>query len=92
MSTLSMHPIEYLRLHLHYEEGRRGLRASVGSFVKKVFEYAEKAPAIAVVLLTVALVMFGFMKIGESASVAASYDAAIAEMVLPPLQAIPTGM
>jgi hypothetical protein len=30
------------------------------------------------------------MKISQSASIAASYDAAITEIVLPPLQAIPT--
>ena len=90
MSALSIHPIEYLRLHAHYEGGwTRGCR----SFVKKVFESSEQAATIAVVLLTVGLVIFGLMKIGESASVAANYNAAITEMVLPPLQqAIPTGM
>ena len=93
MNTLSIHPIEYLRLHLHYEEVRTGLLASLGSLVKKVFESSEQAATIAVVLLTVGLVIFGCMKIVQAASIAASYDAAITEMVLPPLQqAIPTGM
>ena len=92
MSTLSIHPIEYLRLHLHYEEVRTGLLASLGSLVKKVFESSEQAATIAVVVLTVGLVIFGFMKIGESASVGASYTNAITEMVHPPLPAMPTGI
>jgi spore maturation protein SpmA len=93
MSTLSIHPIEYLRLHLHYKEVRTGLLASLRSLVKKVFESSDQAATIAVVLLTFGLVIFGLMKIGESVSVAANYNAAITEMVLPPLQqAIPTGM
>jgi spore maturation protein SpmA len=75
---------------MHYEGvWRRGLTP----LVKKVFESSEQAATIAVVLLTVGLVIFGFMKIGESASVAASYENAITEMVLPPLQqVIPTGI
>jgi hypothetical protein len=40
----------------------------------------------------VGLVIFGCMKIGESASVIASYNSVITEIVLPPLQAVPTGM
>jgi hypothetical protein len=92
MSVISIHPIEYLRLHLHYEEVRTGLLASLGSLVQKVFESSEQAATIAVVLLTVALVIFSCMKIVQSASIAASYDAAITEVVFPPLQAIPTAM
>ena len=90
MSTLSIHPIEYLRVHMHYEGV---LTRGLGSLVKKVFESSDQAATIAVVLLTVGLVIFGFMKIGESASVAANYNAVITEMVLPPLQqVIPTGI
>ena len=89
MSALSIHPIEYLRLHAHYEGGwTRGRRL----LVKKVFELLEQAATIAVVLLTVGLVIFSCMKIVQSASIAASYDAAITEVVFPPLQAIPTWM
>ena len=85
MSALSTHPMEYLRLHVHYEEVRRGLLASLGSLAKKVSAPVERAAAIAVVLLVTALAVFSFMKIGESASVTADYTAAITEMVLPPL-------
>ena len=92
MTTLSIHPIEYLRLHLHYEEVRTGLLASLRSLVKKVFELSEEAATIAVVLFTLGLVIFSCMIIVQSASIAASYDAAIPEIVLSPLQAIPTVM
>ena len=89
MSTISIHPMEYLRLHLQYENiWARGCK----SLFKKVFESSEQAATSAVILLTVGLVIFGWMKIGESASVAASYDAAITEMVYPPLEGMPTGL
>ena len=88
MSTLSIHPIEYLRLHTHYE----GVwTRSCRPLVKKVFELSEQAAAITIVLLTVVLVIFSSMTIVQSALFAANYNAAITE-VLPPLQAIPTGM
>ena len=92
MSTLSIHPIEYLRVHLHYEEVRTGLLASLGSLAKKVFESSEQAATIVVFLLTVGLVIFSCMIIGQAASITANYNAAITEMVFPPLQAIPTWM
>jgi hypothetical protein len=93
MSTLSIHPImEYLRVHSHYEESRSRLLGLLGLIVKKVFDFSEQAATIAVVLLTFGLVIFGCIKIGETASVAASYGAAITEVVHPPLPAMPTGM
>jgi hypothetical protein len=92
MSTLSIHPIEYLRLHVHYEGIWTRLLTSLGSLVKKVFESSEQAATIAVLLLTVGLVIFGLMKIRESASIVARYENAITEMVLPPLQVMPTGL
>jgi len=85
MSTLSIHPMEYLRLHVPYEEVRRGLFASLGSLAQKVSAAVERAATIAVVLLVAALVIFSFMKIGEYASVTANYTNAITEMVFPPL-------
>ena len=92
MSTLSIHPVEYLKLHLHYEEIRTRLLSSLGLVVKKVLNTSEQAVLIAAFLLTVGLVIFGLMKIADSVSVAASYDAAITEMVVPPLQSLPMGM
>ena len=85
MSVLSIHPV-------HYEEIRTRLLSSLGSVAKKVFNSSEQAATIAVVLLTVGLVIFSCMKITEFASIAASYDAVIAEMVLPPLQIPTTGI
>ena len=85
MSTLSSHPVEYLKLHVHYEEIRTRLLSSVGSVVKKVFNSSEQAAAITVVLLTVGLVILACMKIIEFAEIAAGYEAVITEMVLPPL-------
>ena len=85
MSTLSIHPVEYLRLHLHYEEVRTRLRASLESFIVNVGASLERATTTAVVLFVAALVIFGCMKIGASASIEASYNSVIAEIVLPPL-------
>jgi hypothetical protein len=34
MSTLSINPIEHLRIHLHYEETRTKVLASLGSLLK----------------------------------------------------------
>ena len=92
MNHLAIHPIEYLRLHVHYEGVWIRVLIPLRTFCAKVLESAEQTATIAIVLLTVGLVIFGFMKIGESASIAANYDAAITEIVFPPLQAIPTGM
>ena len=85
MSTVSIHPMEYLRLHLHYEEVSTRLRTSLESFFAKVCASVERATTVAAVLLVAALVIFGCIKIGASASVASSYTHAIAERVLPPL-------
>jgi hypothetical protein len=92
MSTLSIHPMEYLRLHVHYEGIWTRLLTSCGSLVKKVFESSEQAATIVVFLLTVGLVIFSCMIIGQAASITANYNAAITEMVFPPLQAIPAWM
>ena len=92
MNTLSNYPVEYLRLHVHYGAVKTGLYASLGSLVQKVSVPVARATTIAVVLLVAALVIFSFMKIGESASVGASYTNAITERVLPPLPGMPTGI
>ena len=85
MSTLSNHPVEYLKVHVHYEQIKTRLLSSVGSVVKKVFYSSEQAAAITVVLLTVGLVIISCMKITEFAAVVAGYEAVITEMVLPPM-------
>lgn len=85
MSTLSIHPVEYLRLHLHHEEVRTRLRASLKSLFANVCVSVERVTTAAVVLLVAALFIFGCMKIGASASVEDSYSCVIAAFVLPPL-------
>jgi spore maturation protein SpmA len=85
MSTLSIHPVEYLKLHLHYEETRTRLLSSLRSVAKRVFNSSEQAVTIAVILLTVGFVILACMKITESTAVVAHYEAVITELVLPPL-------
>jgi hypothetical protein len=92
MSTLSIHPIEYLRHHVHFEGVWTRVLTSLGSLVKKVFESSEQSAAITVLLLTVGLVIFSSMTIVQSALFAASYNSAINEVVFPPLQVSQTGM
>ena len=86
MSSLLTHPVEYLKLHLHYEELGKRLRSSLRSVAEKVFNASEQAATIAVVLLTVGLVVFACMRITVTASIAASFNFAVTERVLPPLQ------
>ena len=89
MSTLSIQPSEYIRLHAHYEWGwTRVLR----SLVKKVFASSEQVAAITVLLLTVVFVIISCIIVVQSALLAASYDAAITEIVVAPIQALPIGM
>ena len=89
MSTLSIHPVEYLKLHLHYEETKTRVLSSLGSVVKKGFSFAEQVATIVVILLTVGLVLFACMRITETALIATSFNFAVTEMALPPLQ-VPT--
>ncbi len=92
MSTFPIHPVEYVKLHLHYEETRTRVLSSLGAVVKKVFNSSEQAATIAVVMLTVGLVVFACMRITETSSVAASFNFAVTEMTLPPLQVPTTGI
>ena len=57
MSTFPMHLIDYLKPDLHYGIVRRGLLASLGTYVQKMFAPVERAVTVAVVLLVAALVI-----------------------------------
>ena len=92
MSTLSIHPIEYLRHHVHLEGTWTKVLRSLGLFVKRAFEASERAATIALVFLTVGLLIFSSMTIAQSALFAASYNSAINEVIVPPLQVSQTGM
>ena len=94
MSALSIHPIEYLKLHLHVDFGVIGKRllATFVSVSKKVFDLAERVTTVAVVLLTTGLIVFAFMRIVEAALVTTSFNNVITEMVVPLLRSLPLGM
>jgi len=92
MSTVSMHPVEYIRVHLHYQDIRGGLIEALNALHRKASVPVERAAAIAIVLLMAALVIAGFMKIGTSVTAGASFSSAISEMVVPPVPAIPSGV
>ena len=87
MSTLSIHPVEYLRVHRHYEE-MRSLRLLLG----EVLKFSQKIASIAAVVLATGIVVFAHMQLGASVSVTASYDSAITENVVTPHQENPTGI
>jgi hypothetical protein len=75
MSVLSIHPLEYLKFHLHLDrvQNRIPLRSSVRSLGRQIFFLADKAAAIALIILTISLVAFALMQIGESGTLMASY-------------------
>lgn len=75
MSTLPLHPIEYLKLHLHAD--KEGIWAkkdvSLGSIFIKVFDSAEQMATVSVVLLVATLTMFAFMQISEAGAFTSYY-------------------
>ena len=81
MSDLSIHPIEYLKIHVHTDFAIE--KRSLVSFAKKVFDLAKQVATVSVVFLAVGLVIFAFMQIGEAASVTAGFKNVITEMVVP---------
>jgi hypothetical protein len=92
MSTLSIHPIEYLKLHLHYEETRRRVLTLL---VKKVFDSATHAATLVATLLMVALVVLALINLRQAGVATASFNDAIAKMPVPPSNAIsmlPSGL
>lgn len=92
MSTLSTHAIEYLRVHVHHEGVWARVCAPIRSLLMKVYAGSEHAATITVVLLTLGVVIISCMLMVHSASIAASYGAAITENVRLPLHVLPTGM
>jgi len=92
MSSLSIHPVEYLRVHLHYEEMRARLLRSLGLLLGEVCKFSQESAPLVAVLLAIGIIVFALVQLGASVSLMASYDSAISEMVVPPLQEIPTGL
>ena len=75
MSVLSVHPLEYLKFHLHLDrvQNRVHLRSSVRLLGRQIFSMADKTVTFAVVILTISLVAFALMQIGESGTLIATY-------------------
>ena len=73
MSALSIHPVEYIKVHLVCEEVRARLLTSLRSVVKQASESTEKIVEAAIVLLVTSLIIFAFMTLGETGAVVAYY-------------------
>ena len=71
MSILSIHPVEYLKVHLHYAEVKLRLLSLLGWAVKIVGKPSDQTATFAVVILIIGLVVFVGMKLAESISVGA---------------------
>jgi len=89
MSTLSIHPIEYLKLHLHYEGTRTSVLASLRALVKKVSESTTYTATLVATVLIVALVVFALSNLRQAGVTTASFNEALAEIPVSPLKAIP---
>jgi hypothetical protein len=89
MSTLSIHPIEYLKLHLHYEETRIRALTSLKSLVKKVFQSAAHIATLVTIVLIVALVVLALTNLRQAGVATASFNDAIAKIPVPPIKGIP---
>ena len=83
MSALSIHPIEYVKLHVHFDTWVRGSRL-LAAIVAKVFDCAEHAAAGAVVLLVTTLAIVSFLQISEATIVTSYYIDAIAKIIFTP--------
>ena len=83
MSALSIHPIEYVKLHVHFDAWLRGSRL-LAAIVAKVFDCAEHAAAGAVVLLITALAIVSFMQISAATLMTSYYIDAIFKIIFTP--------
>ena len=92
MSTLSIHPVEYLRVHVHYEEMRIGLLKFLRFLLGEIHKASQKIVPIVAVLLATGILVIALMQVGESVSFSAIYDRAITEMVVPVVQEVPAGI
>jgi len=83
MSALSIHPIEYIKLHGHLDAKVRGTRL-LTVIITRVFDFAEHAAAGAMVLLMTTLAIVSFMQISEATIVTSYYIDAIAKIIFTP--------
>ncbi len=73
MSTITIHPVNYIKTHSHYQEYRSRLLTTLGYYVKKLFSPAEGITTFAVVILIAALIFLVFMNIGEVGAITDFY-------------------
>ena len=83
MNTILDYRPNHIKTHLdHVEVGTRSLKA-LTSAAKKVFESAEHAARITVVVLMMSLVIISATNVLEAQRVTAHYNNAISEIVVP---------
>ena len=82
MSTVSIHPIEYLKVHLPLEGVR--LITHTTSLAKKIFDLAETGAKVATVVLVGGLIVLALSTIVESSAMTAIYCDAITKVVALP--------
>ena len=83
MSALSMHPIEYIKLHGHLDAKVRGA-GLLAAIVARVFDFAEDATAGALVLLITTLAIVSFIQISAATIVTSYYIDAISKVIFTP--------
>ena len=83
MSALSIHPVEYIKLHLHLDTGvgRTGLFSAISS---RIGDLAEYAAASAVVLMVMSLIIFAFIQIGSATTLTWPYCTSISKIIFTP--------
>jgi len=82
MSTLSIHPIEFFKVHAHVEGTH--LLTEIATLVKKALAQAEPVAKVAAVVLAGALIMMAMSIIGESGAMTATFCDAIPKVVFTP--------
>ena len=83
MSALSIHPVEYIKLHLHLDTGVGRTR-----FFSKIFSrigaVGEFATATASVVLAISLMIFALIQIGLATTFTWYYYTAISKIIFTP--------
>ena len=83
MSSLSIHPVEYIKLHLHLETGVGRTRLFSAIF-SRIGDVAENATASAVVLMVMSLIVFAFIQIGSATTLTWYYCTSISKIIFTP--------
>lgn len=86
MSTLSIHPVDYIKLHYHLDVWNQATRLMklLREGLESSFEGASLLFRTLVVLFSATLVFLSLMQSFQALSIIASYHAAISQVVLTP--------